>query len=205
VAANEVYIDIDRAQVVGGVRSNDPVLLPRFVQGDNLPLRIHLLQNFDRSTGYDEISTDGITLQVALRSGKFSGSASFGDIVAAQYTWTPNEDLYFEASLSLATTEINTLLTSAKTFDATFIVQKMGDATPHTILQQEVRVYKNLIDSESTLPVPTPTYLTAEAALAMFVKLMDEERPQYRLNATTGVRTKIWTDTDGTYRGDPVI
>jgi hypothetical protein len=204
VAANEVYIDIDQSRVVGGVRSNDPVNLPRFVQGDTLPLRIHLLQNFDRATGYDEISTDGLTLQVALRAGRFAGSASFGDIVAAQYTWTPNEDAYFEASLSLATAGVNALLTSAKTFAATFVVQKMDDVSPATVLQQEVTVYKNLIDSESTLPVPTPTYLTAEAALAMFVRLIDEDRAQYRLNATSGVRTKVWTDTDGTYRGDPV-
>lgn len=208
MAEADIFIDADRSQVVTSETDTTIKALPRFVQGDTITLRIHLLRGYTKGINannpYDEIPTDGLTLQVALREGTFTGSGDFGDIVAAQYTWTPEEDLYFEGAFSLATEEVNTLLASVKTFDATFVVQFFEDSVPTTVLQQAVKVYRNLIDQESTLPVPTPTYLTAEAALATFVELMDETDAIYLKNATSGVRCKLWIDTDGTFHADPV-
>jgi hypothetical protein len=207
VAEADIFIDCDQAAVVTSATDSGRKLLPRIVQGDTILLRIRLLKNFARSSGYEEIPTSGLTLQVALIRGVLTSSASVEDsIVASQYTWTEGDDgLYFEAELALNTEEIDTALGSSNSFDAILEVKYLRSAVPTTVLQQAVKVWRAGIEPDSVMAVVEPTPLSAEAAQATFVRVVDETRPIYLMNSSSGVRCKLWIDTDGTFHADPVV
>jgi hypothetical protein len=171
------------------------------VQGDTMLLRVHLTRDYNRTTGFTEISTDGLTLQVALIEGVLTSSTAVEDIVAAQYTFTPNEDLYFEGELALNTAEIDTAIGSTNSFQATLEIKYIRLGVPTTVLQQTVTIWRSGIDLDSVMPVAEPTPLSAEAAQAAFVKII-EERPVYLLGAD-GSKIKLWND-NGTFRADNV-
>jgi hypothetical protein len=201
VAVYDVFIDCDSARIVTSALDNTVKAAPRFVQGDTMLLRVHLTRDYNRTTGFTEISTDGLTLQVALIEGVLTSSTAVEDIVAAQYTFTPNEDLYFEGELALNTAEIDTAIGSTNSFQATLEIKYIRLGVPTTVLQQTVTIWRSGIDLDSVMPVAEPTPLSAEAAQAAFVKII-EERPVYLLGAD-GSKIKLWND-NGTFRADNV-
>jgi hypothetical protein len=192
VAEADIYIDCDRAQVVFSSTDRTPKALPRFVQGDTINLRIHLTKNYNLASECEEIPTDGLTIQVALIEGVLTSLTAIGDIVAAQYTFTPNEDLYFEGELALNTAEIDTEMGSANSFQATLEIKYVQGGVPTTVLQQTVTIWRSGIDLDSVMPIAEPTPLSAEAAQETFVRLT-ETKPIY-LEGANGTLIKLWND-----------
>lgn len=203
MAEYDLYIDADSASVVTSDTDNTPKALPRFVYGDTPLFNVYLLKGFSRASAYSVIPTDGITIEVRLLEGRLTDTTAVEDVLAYQGTWTAYDGLYFQAELALNTTEIQTALGNDNSFFATFEIKYSRAGVPTTVLQQSVKVWR-ASDPAAVMPVATPTPLSAEAADATFVRLVDEDRPIYLMNATSGVRCKIWIDTDGTFHADPV-
>lgn len=187
MAEHTFYIDCDRGQLVTSEGDNTPKRFPLFVQGDTALIRIYLLTGYNRGgDDYDVIPTDGLTLQVAI--GNLSGSL----IYTAQYTWTANEGLYFEAELPMNTAEITTALGSQTSKQATLEIKYLREGVPTTVLQEEVSIKKALILPGTSVPIPDPTYLTAEAAVAMFARLTESRA--IHLEGANGSLIKLWND-----------
>jgi hypothetical protein len=174
------------------------------VYGDTPLLNVHLLKNYSRASNYEEIPTDDITIEVRLLAGLLSDTTAVEDVLAYQGTWTAYDGLYFQAELALNTEEIEAELGSTNGFNATFEVKYLREGVPTTVLQQGIKVWR-ASDPSAVMPVATPTPLSAEAAEATYVRVVDEDRPIYLMNASSGARCKLWIDTDGTFHADPVV
>jgi hypothetical protein len=192
VAVYDVFIDCDSARIVTSALDNTVKAAPRFVQGDTMLLRVHLTRDYNRTTGFTEISTDGLTLQVALIEGVLSGPAAVSDIVAAQYTFTPYDGLFFEGELALNTAEIDAAIGSTNSFQSTLEIKYLRSGVPTTVLQQTVTIWRSGIDIDSVMPIAEPTPLSSEAAQATFVRII-ETRPFY-LQGANGTLIKCWND-----------
>lgn len=194
MARLDLYIDCDSKESVVGTDNQDVKEIPFFVQGNTPLLRIRLRQNWSRSSGYESMPIDDLTLQVAL------WEASSG-ILSAQYVWTQYDGDYFEAALALNTQELDTFLGSSTSKAAIFQVDYLRSGLPTTVLLQQVIVKATGIDLDSLVPVATPTPLSAEAAASMFVKRHDDQ-PIYLIGADLS-EIKLWND-NGTYKADNV-
>jgi hypothetical protein len=195
MAALDVYIDCDRHAVVASALNSSRKDLPRFVQGDTLSLRIHLLKGYDPvSSAYEVIPTTGLTLAVAVGTDPPSGT----DDPSPEYyasnlvSWTESEDLdCFEGMLSFATDEVNALLDGVSKATATLQIYRTDEGYPNTILLQQTTVYANVIKTGGINPQiePTPVSVTVgntlwlpKAGAAEFI-LIDQ---------TTGDKLRLW-------------
>jgi hypothetical protein len=186
VAEYDLYIDIDRAKVVTSQTNVDSKDLPTFALGDTFGLRLHLVKNYTRASGYTIIPTTGITIQAAL------GVLSTGTIYCSQYSWAEEDGTSWYATFPMNTEELTTALTSQTSISATFEIKYVENGLPTTVFQESVTVYKALINPTSVMPAATPTPLSAEAAGASFVRLI-ETRPIY-LQGANGTLIKLWND-----------
>jgi hypothetical protein len=204
VADHTIYVDCDSGRIVTSDTDSTIKSPPRFAFGDTLGLSVYLLEGYSFGSSYDVIPTDSLAIEVRLLDGRLSDSTPVEDVLAYQGTWTAYDGLYFQADLALNTEEIETALgATANSFDATFEIKILDGGTPRTVLQQAVKIWR-ASDPNSVMPVATPTPLSAEAAAATYVRLVDETNPIYLMNSTSGVRCKLWIDTDGTFHADPV-
>jgi hypothetical protein len=202
MAEHNLYIDIDRGEPVLGAADTSIAALPPFVQGDTLNLRIWLLKDFSRTTSFTTIPVAGLTLQVALGT-KVGNSTLY---YTQQFTWTPSTDLgqpYFSALFPMNTAALDTLLGGSSSTLCWFEVKMISDALPVTVLSKQVTVEAAVI-KEGALTVPAGlTALSAEAANAMYVKIIHTGH-FYLMNAN-GYGIDMWVDTDGTLHSDPIV
>lgn len=169
MATRDLYIDTDREESVASADDQTIATLPKFTQGDSLPLRVWLLVGFDRLGSSAFIPVEGITLQVALGT-KVGNVAT---IFTQQYTWTASDDLgqpYFEAVLPMATEEIDELLGESGSVKAWFEVKMVESGLPRTILSKEVTIYAAVIKPDTAEVAAGLTPLSAEAANATYLQ-----------------------------------
>ena len=199
---HNLYIDIDRSEAVRGVSDSSIVSLPPLVQGDQLQLRIWLLQNYSQLSDYDMLAVSGITLEVAIGT-KVGNSSSY---YTQQFTWTPSTDLaqpYFSGTLPMNTAEITTLLGTSATASAWMEVKMISSALPVTILSEPVTIQAAVIKADTNqVPIPL-TPLSAEAANASFVRV--DHTGSFILRNANGKAILVYCDEDGALRSDPIL
>ena len=201
MASFDLFIDTDRCEPVIGPSDSSVAVLPLFVQGDTIKLRVWLLKGFSQLDSFDEIPVAGVTLQMAI--GTKVGNATI--YYTQQFTWTASEDLgqpYFSGTLPMNTAAIDGLLDSDAKATAFLEVKMIVDATPTTVLSKQITVQAAVIKPD-TLVVPVPlTPLSAESANATYTKVIHVGH-RYLMNAN-GYGIDEWVDTDGVLHQDPV-
>jgi hypothetical protein len=191
VAEADLYIDCDSAKVVTSDTDNTLKALPRIAYGDTILLNVYLLKGYSRASAYDIIPTDGLTLEVRILEGLLTGSTAVEDVLAFQGTWTAQDGDHFQAALALNTAEILAALGNANSFDATFETKYFRSGVPTTVLQQSIKVWR-ASDPNSVMPVAEPTPLSAEAAQAAFVQIVESRA--YYIKGANGTLIKLWND-----------
>lgn len=195
-----LFVDCDRSECVTSATDSTIVDPPVFTQGDILTLRITLLTGFTRLTPYTPTPVAGLTLEVAI--GVKVGNATL--YYASQFTWTPSGDLaqpYFEGDLSLATTEITTLLGGNPTAKAFFEVKVIEGGEPWTVLQKQIDVNAAVIKDGGMSPTVSPTPLSAETANALYLQRTipcSASNPIILQNGS--VTMALYLDTDGSFQ-----
>ena len=201
MGAYNLYIDTDRNKAVVGVDDSSIASLPPFVQEDSLQLRVWLLTGFSSLVSYSKVPVAGITLEVAIGT-RIGNSSTY---YTQQFTWTPSEDLgqpYFAGTLSMSTAAITTLLGTAGSASAYLQIRKTENAVPATILQEPITVFASVIkDGVTEVPAPL-TPLSAEAANASYVRVI--HTGSFDLMNSNGLGIRIYCDTDGSFRTDPI-
>jgi hypothetical protein len=200
----QLYVNIAEKTLVEGIASRTRVSLPPFFQGDTVSLEIAVLKR-NPGGGYaapfSKLTLSGYSCRVGL------GLAPVGNTAvtpaALQTTFTISADNLFTGDLALNTAGINTMLGSSAQVSGVFEIELGIGGTYETIFQTTVTLKAELIESAATVPTPTETYLTASETEAQFVaKVMGNGEAIYIPNEAGDFATKLWTDSDGTFRAD---
>lgn len=203
MAYRDLFIDIDRGELVTGPTDSTIAAMPPIVQGDSLPLRIWLLRGYSRLlTEYESVPVAGLTLQVAI--GRRVGDET--EYYTQQFSWTASDDLaqaYWEAVLPTNTAEITTLLGSGSSATAYFEV-KVVEATPRTVLSKLVTVLASVIKEEGLVVPEGLTPLSAEAALVLFLQ-RDIQGAITLYNEETGYGVRLSCGPAGEFQTEIII
>lgn len=199
MSVKNIYIDMDRGEVVLGKSDSSIAPLPLFVQGDSLLIRIWLLTGYSKFRAYSYVPVDGITIQAAL------GEKIGNDTVyhTQQFTWTPSTDLnnpYWEATFPMNTQELTDLIGSNSSASSWFEVKIIQDLVPFTVLSKHVTVQASVIKEGGTVAQVLENPLSVEAANAAFVKVV--HTGSFDLMNANGKGVRIYVDEDGAFRTD---
>jgi hypothetical protein len=203
MAEHDLYIDCDRAAVVTSATDASRKELPKFVQGDTMLLRIFLLKGFSRTADYQQLPTEGLTLQVAL--GTRVGNATL--YYTQQFTWTPSEDLanpYFEAELPMSTAAITTLLGSADSARAYFEIKYIRSGLPTTVLSEQVTIFAAVIKDGGFTEPTEPTPMSVEVANALYVKQSGFQGSLILISPDGTKQAELYYGDDGALHVDPI-
>jgi len=201
MAQFDLYVDVLSGELVGGPANATPAALPRFVQGDTISLRIYLLQRtttYPQGTLYSIISNANLSLKVAL--GPKTGTAG-STLYTQQFTWDKDAgNQYFYADLPLNTAGIASLIGSAQSASAWFEIEYTQGGFPTTVLQKDVTIHAEVIET-GTITVPAgQTALSVEEANATFLK---PENLGFTLtNTTTGQKMAVYLGNDGALKAE---
>lgn len=204
MAQHILYVDTASGEFVSGPSNTAVAELPRLVQGDTANFRIYLLQRsttYPLSSPYTILSTAGLALKVAL--GPKDGTAG-STLYAQQFVWSTDAgNQYFYASLALNTAGIGTLLGSAASASAWLEIEMSEGGLPTTVLQKQVTVHAEVIDS-AVVSVPAGlTAMSAEEANAIFLKR--EVPGAITLVSPSGLKkVALYVDDDGVFHADPL-
>lgn len=176
----DLFVDTERGEFVRDPSNTSIVEPPRFVQGDTFGMNIYLLKpnpgNFPLSQSgklpYIVINNSGMSCKAAL--GIKDGLAN-STLYTWQFTWTPETDdlgrTYFNSTFPMNVAAIGTLIGSNENKETWFEIEITVDGLPWTVIQKKVTIQAEVIDSDTTLTVPTSeTGLSVEQALQMFLK-----------------------------------
>jgi hypothetical protein len=168
MAEHDIYIDCDRAAVVTSQSNSSIKTLPRFVQGDTMLLRIHLLKGFASvMEDYEVIPTSDLTLQVALGTRVGNSTTYYAQNLTS---WAESEALdYFEGEFSMATAEVTAYLGTSTSKQAFFEIKYIRSGLPTTVLSQEVQVLAAVIKEGGFVAPTEPTPLSVEVGNAIYV------------------------------------
>ncbi len=193
-----IYIDIDRNEVVLSPTSNSRAALPSFAQGDSMDMTIWLLDMYS-NFAYRLVPVAGITLQVALGD-------KAGTYYTQQFSWTPSADLSqpnFSATFPMNTAAIDTLVDGKLRAAAYFEIKKVISSVPVTVFQRRVIIEAAVI-TPTSLTVPAGlTPLSAEAANAAYLGRTVTGEINI-INGTTGKGFRLYADEDGAPQMPPI-
>ncbi|HEX2620752.1 MAG TPA: hypothetical protein VHL11_11405 [Phototrophicaceae bacterium] len=175
----DLYIDTATGKAVRSDQDPTIVPLPRFFQGDTFGLNVYLLKQ-NVKTGfpnapagespYSIILNSAMTMKAAL--GVKDGLAG-SDLYTWQYTWVAagtEKESYFTGSFPMNTAGIRTLLGSKASARAWFEIEITVDGLPWTVLQEEVSVQAEVIDTDTVGDVPSDeTPISLETARQLFL------------------------------------
>jgi hypothetical protein len=167
MAEYDLYIDCDRAAVVTSQTNSSVKTLPRFVQGDTMLLRVHLLKGFASVMDeYEVIPTTGLTLQVAIGTRVGNSTTYYADNLT---DWDESEALdYFEGEFSMATEDVTTYLGTSSSKHAFLEIKYIRDGLPTTVLSQDVEILAAVIKEGGFSATVEPTPASVEALTPMF-------------------------------------
>lgn len=211
MSEHNLFIDIDRQKAVMGTDNSDLADLPVFKQEKTFTLRVWFLKNFSRISPYTQVPVSGVTLEAAL--GTRVGNSTL--LYTQQFTWAASTDLsqpYHYAAFPMDTAAITTLLGSSEQASAWFEVNMIINGIPRPVLSELVTVFAAVIKTGAVMAPAFPTPLSAEAANATFVKPTHGGplatpaafTGRLRLMNENGYGTELWTDSDGTFKTDPI-
>jgi len=175
-AVLELFNDTWNGRLVRGVNNAEAVALPAFYQGDSVTIRYYPLLPLDsaRAPFFEKLALTSLTLQMVI--GPRAGADA---IKAAQYTWskqsTPDAEGklgYFYADLDLNTSELNTAIGTADQYSAFLEIKLAEGGKPYRVVfQGGFTLLATVKDpsSPAALPLPAPSYLTADECRELFV------------------------------------
>ena len=196
LATGEPVISVDDLSIAG---------VPHFVEGLSLDLRIWGIKKSAGVASYIPVSD--FTVFVAVGNLLTDTPTYF----TQQATWTASPDSnnpYYEAVLPMNTSGISTLVrpggTGVRSAKADFGVFFFVSGAPAGALIKSVKVYKTLYSTASLIVPAGQTPLSAEAADVAFLK-RTIIGPVIFVNETDPTkRNLVYTDTDGSFKADPV-
>jgi len=180
--AVEIYLDLSTITGRAFKPIDDQPLsaltLGPFYQGSLIPLRVYPIianQNQLVAPYFSKVSLTNLDFQLVL--GPRAGSEN---ILAAQYTWTKQvtadsegKSGYFYASLDLNTTALNTAIGTSESYTSAFLefrISRSGaNYTPVYQINPPILAVVKDPTSSSSIPTPTPSYLTRDECFNMFV------------------------------------
>jgi hypothetical protein len=167
MAEYDIYIDCDRAAVVTSASNSSLKALPKFVQGDTMLLRIHLLKGYAAvMESYEVIPTTGLTLQVALGTRVGNSTTYYTQNLT---DWDEAEDLtYFEGEFPMSTEAITTYLGTSGSKQAYFEVKYIREGLPTTVLSEQVTILAAVIKEGGFEEPVDPTPASVEAIMPVF-------------------------------------
>jgi hypothetical protein len=167
MAEYDIYIDCDRAAVVTSASNSSLKALPKFVQGDTMLLRVHLLKGYAAvMESYEVIPTTGLTLQVALGTRVGNSTTYYTQNLT---DWDEAEDLtYFEGEFPMSTEAITTYLGSNGSKQAYFEVKYIREGLPTTVLSEQVTILAAVIKDGGFEEPVDPTPASVEAIMPVF-------------------------------------
>lgn len=202
----QLYISLRDKVLVESTISKTRVGLPPFFQGDTVSLELCFLQpnpNGGYSAPYSKLNLSGYSCRVGIGVAPV-GSTSVSPAALAT-SFTASDANVFSGNLALNTAGINTMLGTASSTTGYFEIELGFGGLYETVYQSAITLKAELIETGSTVPTPTDSYLTAVESAALFVsKVMGLGEAIYMPNAAGNFATKMWTDSDGTFRAERV-
>jgi hypothetical protein len=203
MAQFDLYVDVIAGELVGGPANATGAAFPRLVQGDTISLRVYLLQRtttFPQGTLYSIISNAALSLKIGL--GPKTGTAG-STLYAQQFTWSKDaSNQYFYADLALNTAAIATLLGANPTATAWFEIEYTQNGFPTTVLQKDVTIHAEVIETGTITTPAGLTAMSAEEANATFLKR--ENVGFFLTNATTGNKMFVYLGDDDSLHSELV-
>jgi hypothetical protein len=204
MARFDLYVDTYSGELVAGPANPALRAVPRLTQGDTVSLRIYLLERTTThplGTPYTVASVSALSLKVAL--GPKNGTAGSA-LYTQQFTWAKAPDnTYFFADLPLNTTAINTLIGAAESASAWFEIEYTQGGFPTTVLQKEVTINAEVIETGSIVVPSGQTAMTAEEAHALFLTRLVQGAIVLE-NEASGKQVVLYVDEDGAFHADPI-
>lgn len=204
MAQFNLFVDVYSGELVTGLQNPTVAALPRLAQGDTLSLRVYLLertQTYPESPAYSTILNTSLSLKVAI--GPKNGTTG-STLLTQQYTWSKSADnSYFYADFSLNTAAITSAIgPAASTSDYWLEIEMSEGGYTTTVLQKQVTIHAEVIDTANVTTPPGQTALTAEEASGTFLKNRFKSAIIY--NETTGDEVLLYLADDGSVRWDPI-
>jgi hypothetical protein len=166
-----IYNDIVNNVIVLGLNNGGLVELNRrkLYQGSKLPIRYYPVQPTNSLTPpfFTLVPLAGLSLDICV--GPRAGSES---LLARNNAWTATSQGYFEGTLNLNTSELNTAIGSADTY-STFIEINLTDSGEERVTYQETIGLIPVVKGPGTaasLPTAAVEYLTAAQQRVEFVR-----------------------------------
>lgn len=172
-----LYIDIQNKKLVQSLTSNRSVPTPAFMQGDNEPLILHLLEAGSENL-YQEKTLDPTKDFLRVAIARFSGEPK-SLTYASGYTVNPNGGA--EILLSLNTTNIENALQDNEAIAAYLEVEYSNtDGRVITVLQTPCRIKNDLVDNAPAIELQEQFYdkVYIDAKVAGVSKISYDEETQ---------------------------
>lgn len=155
-----LYVDIEKKQLVQSLTSNRSIGTPEFMQGDNEPLELHLLESGDdKAIFYDKIFTEGVDF-VKVAIARFEGTPTmltFSETITDRISTGG-----INVMLPLNTTNIETAVGQKKYVDAYLEIEySNANGKIRTVLQTPCRVRNDLIENAPTVEIQDEYYSKA--------------------------------------------
>jgi len=199
----DLYIDTYSRGLVAGPSTVKAGVMPYFVQGDTFTLRVYLLKRLTTwpDTPYAIMNNSTLSLKAALgpKDGQ-TGSALY----TQQFTWTQDAQFqYFYATFPMNTAGIASLLGTKASEKAWFEVKYYQDGVPTTVLQQQVDVHAEVIE---TVPLTVAAGDTAATLAYVQSAFVQKETQGFVLtNPNTGQKMQIYLTDDGLLGQDIIV
>lgn len=176
----DLYVDTYSGKSVTSELDSTPANLPRFIQGDTFNMRVYLLartknwplgDNSDpanKKPPYLIINNSTLTLKAAL--GVKDGLPA-STLYTQQFSWSKDaNNQYFYSTFPMNTAAIATLIGANPSANAWFELEITDAGLPWTVLQENITVQAEVIDTNTALTVPAgQTAMGAEEARATFL------------------------------------
>lgn len=155
-----LYVDIEKKQLVQSLTSNRSIGTPEFMQGDNEPLEVHLLESGDdKAIYYDKIFAEGVDF-VKVAIARFEGTPTmltFSETITDRISTGG-----INVMLPLNTTNIETAVGQKKYVDAYLEIEySNANGKIRTVLQTPCRVRNDLIENAPTVEIQDEYYSKA--------------------------------------------
>lgn len=206
-----IFINTRDRTLAASFTNKQIITLPAMVQGETINLLVYFLApvGLQVSSPFSYLDFSGGTLKVGICGGNGLPTGTANDptptVIAFQDTFSeiPNG---FSGELTLNTaavaTFIGTLSERASTLEVE-LTPAAGD--PVKYLQIPVILKAAVIESGSTVPTPTASYMTRNESLAAFVKQIGLPGETVQFTSPNGIYGRILGVRDDGTRQDDVI
>ena len=203
MAQFDIYVDTYSGDTVKGPSDAGSAQLPQFIQGDTISLRIYLLARtptWPISSPYTVINISALSLKVGI--GPKDGNAG-STLLTQQFTWSKDPtNSYFFADLPLNTANIASAIGSGSSALTWFEIEYTQNGFPTTVLQRQISLQAEVIETGVVTVPPGATAITAEDVSATYLK---KDNTGFTLTSPDGSKKAfVWLGNDGAFHCDPL-